>query len=201
MEASSVTCFTHYRWGIWIWLRLFCFNPCDKLMFCLILLSISCIHSQPAMCLVNYSSTCIFFSSFLSPAVAQPFACICVKTRWAFCLLLWNGKNVPLQGQADSLSICFTVIYSVDSQNSLTGRVCICVHVYVFILCVAAAQHCQTGNVFLGVWAREIYKKKVMKLLLLLLSDCVDTEYKVTFNVNFSYHKFSNRGYLLLFNG
>lgn len=75
------------------------------------LLSMSCIHNQPAVCLVNYSA---FFTRPVFPLSISGSAS-CAEMRWTFCLLLWNGKNVPLQGEADSLSICFAVMHSIDS--------------------------------------------------------------------------------------
>lgn len=84
------------------------------------LFSISCIHKQPAMCLVTYSAF-FFFLHVLSFSMCSSASCI--EMRWAFCLLLC------------SLSICFAVMHSIDSQNSLAGTVCsvgVCICIFIF---------------------------------------------------------------------
>lgn len=69
----------------------------------------------------------------------------------------------------------------------------VCIFVLLYLVewkCVAAV-HCQSGNGVVGALETESYKKKVIKLVLLQLL-YVETNYKETFNVNFSHHKLTD---------
>lgn len=96
----------------------------DKLKFYKFFLILSVFHfmyTQAACYVFGYLLCIFFFLHVLSFSMCSSASCI--EMRWAFCLLLC------------SLSICFAVMHSIDSQNSLAGTVCsvgVCICIFIF---------------------------------------------------------------------
>lgn len=174
----------------------FCFNPCDKLVLPYLVCSPLHVYttSVPYVWLMTFPS--IYFTVLALP-ISGSASCLCLRgDEMSILFIIVKRQECSSAGggrQLINLLRCneLSRLSKQPRRESVCVYVCACLCIHV--LCWSVWLLLSIVRQGMCLLAREIYKKKVTRLVLLLLSDCVDIDYKLTFNVNFKTFGF---GYL-----